>query len=148
MTEQIIINGVDVSGCIHYKNQTCIANYLFTNIPFSEAKCKISPNCHYKQLKRKEQECLTLINKNNRLKEKYNTLEMKYDGKNAQYNNLKQECKKYKKYKKCIKDIRDELEYSLHCEAEECGCDDDSECLKCTINLILKKINEVENESK
>ena len=57
MTEPIIINGVDVSECIHYKNQTCIANYLFTNIPFSEAKCKISPNCHYKQLKRKEQKC-------------------------------------------------------------------------------------------
>ena len=56
MTEPII-NGVDVSGCIHYKNQTCIANYLFTNIPFSEAKCEISPNCHYKQLKRKEQKC-------------------------------------------------------------------------------------------
>ncbi len=57
MAEPIIINGVDVSGCIHYKNQTCIANYLFTNIPFSEAKCNISPNCHYKQLKRKEQKC-------------------------------------------------------------------------------------------
>ena len=65
--------------------------------------------------------------------------------KDKQLKRKEQECKKYKKYKKCIKEIRDELEYSLHCEAEECGCDDDSECLKCTINLILKKINEVVN---
>lgn len=56
-----------------------------------------------------------------------------------------QECRKYKK---CIKEIRDELETASHCEAEECGCDDDSECLKCTINLILGKISEVENEYK
>ena len=140
MTEPIIVDDIDVSGCNYVREDTippdCDINCSF---------CYEFKNCYYKQRKRKEQECLTLINKNNRLKEKYNTLKMKNDGKNAQYNNLKQECKKYKKYKKCIKDIRDELEYSLHCEAEECGCDDDSECLKCTINLILKKINEVEN---
>lgn len=52
--------------------------------------------------------------------------------------------KEFYKYKNCLDDIKDELETSSHCESEECGCDDDSECLKCTIKLILKKINEVE----
>ena len=55
--KQIIIDGVDVSGCEHYKNRTCIADYCLTDMPFSEAKCELNSNCYYKQLKRKEQEC-------------------------------------------------------------------------------------------
>lgn len=60
--KQIIIDGVDVSGCKHYKNRTCIADYCLTDMPFGEAKCELNPNCHYKQLKRKEQECERLKN--------------------------------------------------------------------------------------
>ena len=47
--KQIIIDGVDVSGCEYYNKinkhtgQYCI--------------CELEPNCLYKQLKRKEQEC-------------------------------------------------------------------------------------------
>ena len=56
--EQIIIDGVDVVGCkyfnrfrsiCHNKNLCC--------------DCEKNPNCHYKQLKRKEQECKKLNNK-------------------------------------------------------------------------------------
>ena len=54
--KQIIIDGVDVSGCKHFKNATCIADYLLTDMNFSEAKCELCKNCYYKQLKRKEQE--------------------------------------------------------------------------------------------
>ena len=54
--KQIMIDGVDVSGCIHYKNKSCIADYCLTDMPFDEAKCELSPKCYYKQLKRKEQE--------------------------------------------------------------------------------------------
>ena len=53
--KQIIIDGVDVSGCKHFKNATCIADYLLTDMNFSEAKCELCKNCYYKQLKRKEQ---------------------------------------------------------------------------------------------
>ena len=60
--KQIIIDGVDVSGCKHYKNRTCIADYCLTDMPFGEAKCELNPNCHYKQFKRKEQECEELKN--------------------------------------------------------------------------------------
>lgn len=55
--KEIIIDGVDVSGCFHYKNQSCIADYLLTDLDFSNAKCAYSPNCHFKQLQRKTQEC-------------------------------------------------------------------------------------------
>lgn len=58
--KQMIKDGVDVSGCKHYKNRTCIADYCLTDMPFGEAKCELNPNCHYKQFKRKEQECETL----------------------------------------------------------------------------------------
>ena len=55
--KQIITDGVDVSECKHFKNATCIADYLLTDMNFSEAKCELCKNCYYKQLKRKEQEC-------------------------------------------------------------------------------------------
>lgn len=55
--KQIIIDGVDVSGCKHYKNRNCIADYLLTDMDFSEAKCELCKNCYFKQLKRKEREC-------------------------------------------------------------------------------------------
>ena len=62
---EIIINSIDVSGCKHYKSRTCIADYCLTDMPFGEAKCELNPNCHYKQLKRKEQECEELKKKCN-----------------------------------------------------------------------------------
>lgn len=54
--KQIIIDGVDVSECKHFKIGTCLADYLLTDMNFSEAKCELCKNCYYKQLKRKEQE--------------------------------------------------------------------------------------------
>ena len=53
--KQIIIDDVDVSGCKHYKNRTCIADYCLTDMPFGEAKCELNPNCYYKQLQREKQ---------------------------------------------------------------------------------------------
>lgn len=54
--KEIIINGVDVAGCEAYMPKLgkgdCIA--LANN---SASTCKGSPNCYYKQLQRKEQEC-------------------------------------------------------------------------------------------
>lgn len=55
--KQIIIDGVDVSGCKHFKIGTCLADYLLTDMAFSEAKCELCKDCYYKQLKCKEQEC-------------------------------------------------------------------------------------------
>ena len=57
--KQIIIDGVDVSGCEYYNkdDKTCRevnGNYDTDICEFD--KCENS-NCYYKQLKRKEQEC-------------------------------------------------------------------------------------------
>ena len=49
--KEIIIDDVDVSGCKHYDPE----QYFKCNI--SCCHCEENPNCYYKQLKRKEQEC-------------------------------------------------------------------------------------------
>lgn len=55
--EQIIVNGVDVSKCFHYekenKEYTCRLNHT----PFHYRHCEDNPNCYYKQLQRKTNEC-------------------------------------------------------------------------------------------
>ena len=65
--KQMIIDSVDVSECdfliISNDKQLChcIKSDLFGGIEFVEnaknGNCKDNPNCYYKQLKRKEQEC-------------------------------------------------------------------------------------------
>lgn len=63
--KQIMIDGVDVNKCKHIqvaypKNEKeyfvfCKAFYLENEDDFCD--CTEEPNCYYKQLKRKEQEC-------------------------------------------------------------------------------------------
>lgn len=65
MTEQIIIDGVDVSGCDRLNifpmrygiepHEICLTS--LEQWGGQEKYCKDRPNCYYKQLKRKEQEC-------------------------------------------------------------------------------------------
>ena len=65
VNKPIIINGVDVSECEFYKTHS---NSVVCNSKGSRGyikdyglhihlNCKDNPNCYYKQLKRKEQEC-------------------------------------------------------------------------------------------
>ena len=51
--KQIIIDGVDVSGCKYWKGYCRIASLC----DYAGHLCEVTPNCYYKQLKRKEQEC-------------------------------------------------------------------------------------------
>ena len=59
--KQIIIDGVDVSGCENFSGtyaKECKAVYANSGYKeLHDLKCNKSPNCYYKQLKRKEQEC-------------------------------------------------------------------------------------------
>ena len=57
--KQIIIDDVDVSGCEWIREVGLDSEYICTcNSPNkTSGYCKYNPNCHYKQLKRKEQEC-------------------------------------------------------------------------------------------
>jgi hypothetical protein len=53
MTEEIIIDGVNVAGCGAYKDKHCKDK---TSIMFCDTNlCSNYPNCYYKQLKRLEQ---------------------------------------------------------------------------------------------
>ena len=144
MNKEIIIDGVDVSGCEHlYREIDCLAH-----IDFSEC-CEgynhsygYCPNidCYYKQLKRKEQEC-------EELKEK---LEAVYDDckgcstcNEALYNaNLY--AKEYRKLKQTlteIKEIAEAITNGTHFS------DDIETHLKEMVNKIIEKINEVEDVS-
>lgn len=65
--EKIIIDGVDVSGCIHlddWKHCNCCNDLVKTIYPKAtkchieeDLRCETYPNCYYKQLVRKTQEC-------------------------------------------------------------------------------------------
>ena len=52
--KQIIIDGVDVSGCTHYRNYN---DEFHCDLLSEPLVCVDNPNCYYKQLKAKEQEC-------------------------------------------------------------------------------------------
>ena len=61
--EQIIINGVNVSGCEDYRPKD-----RFTCYPYI-CNCHQKPDCYYKQLARKTREC-------EQIKEKYEALKL------------------------------------------------------------------------
>lgn len=66
--KQVIIDGVDVSGCEHFNNS---GNYNCRGCRW----CKDNPNCHYKLYKRKEQECEELKDKIKFMEEYIKTVE-------------------------------------------------------------------------
>ena len=52
------IDGIDVSGCKNFSCGICEEeNKIPKTINHFTADCRMYPNCYYKQLKRKEQEC-------------------------------------------------------------------------------------------
>ena len=51
--KEIIIDGIKIRGCGHYWNGTC---HAYTDNTGKFLLCINSPNCYFKQLKRKEQE--------------------------------------------------------------------------------------------
>ena len=63
--KQIVVDGVDVSECAHvyartslFKEKTLVQCYaFFLENEDSCCDCSDNPNCYYKQLKAKEQEC-------------------------------------------------------------------------------------------
>lgn len=64
-----IIDGVDVSECRHSHYGKCEIDYdEWNNEIIRYNECQNSPNCYYKQLKRKEQECEELLKQLDQLK--------------------------------------------------------------------------------
>ena len=52
MDNKVIVDGVDVGGCEYYDEERPTLTCTCEEYPCSEC-----PNCYFKQLKRKEQEC-------------------------------------------------------------------------------------------
>lgn len=127
--KQIIIDGVDVSGCKHYKNRTCIADYCLTDMPFGEAKCEKNPNCYYKQLQREKQDSQeardTAIKEFNRA-EKLKTL-------------LERKEQERERLKQTLIEIKEVVEI--------CSVVDSSELLLKRMKHILREISEVLNKT-
>ena len=83
--KQIIIDGVDVSGCINYRPSVDTTQVSYTNACsigiwqrwysnlepncIMSCSCKDNPNCYYKNWQRKEQECEELSSKCSQIKQ-------------------------------------------------------------------------------
>lgn len=170
--EQIIIDGVDVSGCEYYDHGIC-------NIPDvieTYDSCIDKDTCHYKQLARKTQECEKLKKQLMQKSEVDMFFNTPIEGwsndpcgicphkaeneellkENQQLRNSLSDSLMFKftgqenetnRYRKALEEIEKELKEDIYCESQECGCDDFEECLRCTKNKILDIINKAKGRS-
>lgn len=69
MDNKQIVDDVQIRGCGHYWNGTC---HAYTDNTGKFLLCVNSPNCYFKQLKRKEQECEKLKEDKERWKSNFN----------------------------------------------------------------------------
>ena len=154
--KQIIIDGVDVSGCPHL-----IEDYQWWNVAgreehdinrcalsfdeytdFEEDEfCKKNPNCYYKQLKAKEQECEAYKMEADEGKEINAELKAENDELKEYIKHLHNLCgnetdKQYE-YKQTLTEIKDIAERGFKHSQCNCGA-------KADLDLILQKISECE----
>lgn len=100
--KQIIIDDIDVSGCEAYKDEHCKDK---TSIMFCNTNlCSNFPNCYYKQLKAKEQEC-----KNNKI-----AYQMELDIYNQECLDLQEELKETLKQLDQLKAENEELKKKVY----------------------------------
>ena len=96
--EQIMINGVDVGGCRFYQIK---ANKLYPKAQYCGSMrnifCEDNPNCYFKQLARKTQECEELKEKYLNLKEQNGSFIVQLNTVNERLDQLKAENEELKK---------------------------------------------------
>lgn len=113
MTEEIIVDGVDVAGCGAYKDKHCKDK---TSIMFCDTNlCSNYPYCYYKQLKRLEQEnknfeilAKSLYKRIEELEKENEALAFRERLYKADYEASEQENKELKKIKEQLKKWNDE----------------------------------------
>ena len=148
--KQIIIDGVDVSECGHYHYGKCEIDYdEWNNEIIRYNECQNNPNCYFKQLKRKEQECEEL-KKELQAQRAFTRHEQKliycaaYDETCKTGNDCKQEKCIFKdniKLKQILVEIKDIAEKQCNiCEALT-PIDEYKDCKKCWQGVILQKIS-------
>ena len=139
MDKQIIINGVDVSGCSYGEIEKdifkCSCEY---NVRSTSMFCKDNPNCYYKQLKCKEQEYEELkaeIKHYKQIAQYHGNLSVKYTNKSAKYKQTLAE----------IKEIAGNMNNECFYSDFDCKyCDMKNGCTYHKKIKILQKISECE----
>lgn len=135
MDKQIMIDGVDVSGCDFLAKEDDYCSYSGETRAYKgqcgcsdEEMCKDHPNCFYKkalkELKRKEQECefkiIQLQETLSRYETDLSTKDCIVETCKAQYKELKAENEKLKEFQKLLEEQmefnKSELEWSLSSE--------------------------------
>jgi hypothetical protein len=137
--EQIIIDGVDVSGCEYYAQGIC-------NIPDvieTYDSCIDKGACYFKQLQRKEKECEEVSNEIVELNVKYETV-VNLAKKNADANEY---ClQELEKENQKLKQALDEIEELISDDKFiRCPINDDVNCNYFTRNKILDIINKAKD---
>jgi predicted RNase H-like nuclease (RuvC/YqgF family) len=136
MTEEIIIDGVNVAGCeFYFKDKKYSCDLSFINQE-ELCKCDDVQDCYYKQLKRLEQE-------NKDLKDNNNHLQAIIDDGRAENKRFREENKELKELnKKICEDWEKEIKVYWNTleEIREIASPHCSQCVE-----ILDKINEVLN---
>ena len=171
--EQIMINGVDVGGCRFYQIK---ANKLYPKAQYCGSMrnifCEDNPNCYFKQLARKTQECEELKEKYLNLKEQNGSFIVQLNTVNERLDQLKAENEELKKqlmqksevdiffntpiegwssdpcgickYKNCLTEIKEIAEPFCNACQEFEPKKNDSNCMYCNYGKILQKISECE----
>ena len=143
MTDKQMIDGIDVSKCEHYGK---CSTYCYV----VDEPCSDNPNCYYKQLKRKEQECEALQMSENEAGEIIAELnaykDINEDFKTA-WEELKAENEELKKIINEAKNSKLDLKSFLVGEAVQNEYEQQLDQLKQTLAEI-KEIAEVEIECK
>ena len=163
--KQIIIDGVDVSGCNcfiekmnfpnnlegGYYNQNNLCECGVQGVESYPFFCRNNPKCHYKQLKRKEQECELLkedekylLNVIDHLQKQKNEWEEKYNDLGQDFDQLK--AKNIKIYK-TLTEIKEIAEKQCNICETLTPIDEYKDCKKCWQGVILQKISECEAEN-
>lgn len=137
--EQIIINGVDVSGCIlldewkHCDSCNTLIKTIYPNATKchveQDLRCETYPNCYYKQLDRKTAECEELKKKNVILQNR-----------NQQLDGATTEASRYRKALEEIEEILDNDDFGY------CPLDDTEDCHHTTYKNILDIISKAKEE--
>ena len=154
--KQIIIDGVDVSGCnrlntfpMQYGEPYEICLTSLEQWGGQEKYCKDRPNCYYKQLKAKEQECEELAYENYELNELFDRLKAENDELKIEIKQQRQNVAdsdvfatfcydEEQRLKQTLTEIKEIAERGFKHSQCNCGA-------KADLDLILQKISEVKN---
>lgn len=157
--KQIIIGGVDVSGCKYFFDDTSYKRSK-TSCSITLKDCKyLDDNCYFKQLARKTQECEELkkdLHQNFKEKDKLHLIIDRlleasgYDTNTASaedfedvYENMRYEKQQLEQLGQTLAEIKEFIQ-SDYC-TEIASCEFCAEAGNCLNRKILQKISEVEN---